>query len=85
MVFSTKNCIIPKGTRIVILNKPPKEATAFHFMCITTKRLNKKLLPDLKQMEMRKEGFGITIFIETFFNYFKLDKNQKIEFTQSAA
>lgn len=80
-----KDCIIPKGTRIVILNSLVKGAMGFHIMPLTSKGLNKKLVPNLKQMEYLKEGYGISVNKEYFKRYFIIDTDQEITFDNADA
>ncbi|MCX5713235.1 MAG: hypothetical protein NT033_00135 [Candidatus Omnitrophica bacterium] len=82
---SQKGCIIPKNTRVVVLNAPVYGALGFYIMPLTSKGLDKRLTPNLKQMEIEKEGFGVTINIEYFKQYFVLDDDQKIVFDNSDA
>lgn len=78
-----RGCIIPKDTRILVLNTPLSGSAGFHIMPIISKGLNKKLVPDLKLMEERKEGFGIIVLIEKFKKYFVFDENQDVKFDNS--
>lgn len=75
-----KDCVIPRGTRAVVLNTPILGAKNFFIMPLTSKGIDKRLVPDLKQMETAKEGFGVSIDIEHFKRYFVLDDDQKIVF-----
>ena len=75
-----KDCIIPKNTRVVVLSAPVYGATGFCIMPLTSKGLDKQLVPNLKQMEIEKEGFGVSVNIEYFKRNFVLDENQTIEF-----
>ena len=76
-----KGCVIPKGTRIVVLNSPPPGATAVHCMCIDTDGLDSSLLPNLRMMEYLKEGFGVTIGLDGLQTDFVLDEDQSVEFS----
>jgi hypothetical protein len=80
-MYSTHtNCVIPKGARVVVLNTPMPEAIGFSIMPLTSKNIDKKLVPNLKQMELHKEGFGVVVNTEYFKKRFVLDDDQKIEF-----
>jgi len=80
-----KGCVIPKDTRVVVLNTPMPEAIGFNIMPLTSKSLDERLVPNLERMELRKEGFGVTVTIEYFKRHFILDGNQKIEFDSTDA
>ena|SRR3989338_1472430 len=79
------NCVIPKGTRVVVLNTPVPEAIGFSIMPLTSKGLDKKLIPNLEQMELHKEGFGVVVNKEYFKRKFILDDNQEIVFDSDDA
>ena len=79
------NCVIPKGTKIVVLNTPVPEAIGFHIMPLTSKGIDKKLIPNLRQMELHKEGFGVVVNKEYFKRRFILDDNQEIKFDSDDA
>lgn len=78
-------CIIPKGTRIIVLNTPMPGALGFYIMPLTSKGLDKKLVPNLKEMELHKEGFGVAVTTGYFKKWFVIDENQKIEFDNKDA
>ncbi len=80
-----KGCVIPKDTRVIVLNSPINGALGFTIMPLISKGLDKRLYPNLKQMEFLKEGFGVSVNIEYFKKYFVLDENQAIEFDNSDA
>lgn len=80
-----EGCVIPKDTRIVVLNTPEWSAKGFDIIPLTSKGLDRRLVPDLKQMEKDKEGFGVTITIEYFKKKFVLDKDQTIAFDNNDA
>lgn len=78
-------CIIPKDTRVVVLHTLRRDAKGFLIMPLTSKNLDKKLVPDLKQMELSKEGFGVLVLTEIFLKYFILDKDQTQNFDNADA
>jgi hypothetical protein len=80
-----RGCIIPKDTRVVILHTLRRGAQGFYIMPLTSKNLDKKLVPDLKQMALNKEGFGVLVLNKNFFKYFILDKNQTLDFDNADA
>ncbi len=80
-----KGCVILKNTRVIALSAPIYGAVGFCIMPLTSKGLDKRLVPNLKQMEIEKEGFGVNINIEYFKSNFVLDENQTIEFDNSDA
>lgn len=81
------NCVIPKDTRIVVLSIPRSDSGAlgFYIMPLTSKGLDKKLVPNLRQMELNKEGFGVIVLFKEFTEYFVLDENQEIVFDNTDA
>jgi hypothetical protein len=81
------NCVIPKNTRVVVLHTPRRDSGAlgFDIMPLTSKGLDKKLVPNLKQMELNKEGFGIIVLFRKFEEYFVLDEDQEIAFDNTDA
>jgi len=80
-----KACIIPKGTKIVVLHTPINGAIVFNIMPLISKGLDERLVPNLKNMETKKEGFGVLVNIEYFKRWFVLDENQKVEFDNKDA
>lgn len=78
-------CIIPKDTRVVVLHTLRRGAKGFLIMPLTSKNLDKKLVPDLKQMEFNKEGFGILVLTKDFLKYFILEKDQTLNFDNADA
>lgn len=77
--------VIPKATRIIVLHAPLPHSEAFSIMPLTKENVNNKLFPNLKEMELRKEGYGINIFINEFLKFFVLDKDQSIVFEDEDA
>ena len=80
-----KGCVIPRNTRVVVLNTPICGALGFNIMPLVSKGLDKRLMPNLEQMKREKEGFGVSVNIEYFKRNFILDKNQTIEFDNTDA
>ena len=75
-----RGCVIPKGRRVVVLNDPVSGASVFGVLILNSKGLSGKLVPNLKQIYQRKEGFAVLVDIRRFLKYFVKDKNRKIIF-----
>lgn len=85
MYSDYSNCVIPNGTRVVVLNTPVPEAIGFYVLPLTSQGIDKRLIPNLRQMELHKDGFGVVVNKEYFKRKFILDDNQKIEFDNEDA
>lgn len=80
-----QGCIIPKGTRVVVLHTLRRDAQGFSIMPLTSKNLDKKLVPDLNQMELHKVGYGILVITKIFLKNFVLEKDQTLNFDNTDA
>jgi hypothetical protein len=80
-----QGCIMPRSTRVVVLNTPRRGANGFYVLPLISRNLDKRLSPDLKQMDLNKEGFGVLVLTNKFLKSFSLDKDQKIDFDNTNA
>ena len=81
MFYGFEGCVIPKGTRVIIISVPiPLLQKFYHIMPLTSKGLDERLLPNIEKMKHEKEGYGVPANKHYFKQYFALDENQEIKF-----
>ena len=75
-----RGCVIPSGTRIIVLQDPPPGAEALHIMPLSSKGIDERLIPNMKKIFDQKTGFGVLLSKKNFLEYFELDINQIMSF-----
>lgn len=62
--------ILPKGTKIVIMNDPPLDANGVEAWPLNYKELEKKIVPKEERELDYYQGYGITLLLEQINNHF---------------
>jgi len=71
---------IPQGTKIVVLNDPPSNATAIHGAPLSYRQLEEKLVPEHECQDPFYGGYGLTIKIADLEAYFSKDTDVTVRF-----
>ena len=79
--YGFEGCVIPKGTRIVIMSTPiPFLQKFYNIMPLTSEGLDKRLFPNIEKMKREKEGYGVPVNTNHLKQWFVLDDDQEIKF-----
>lgn len=56
-------CVLPKGTRVVIMHKPMRGASAVNVRPLNYAQLEQRLVPEAERTAPLYNGYGITLYL----------------------
>ncbi len=78
-------CVLPKGTRVVIMHKPMRGASAVSVRPLNYAQLEQCLVPEAERTAPLYNGYGITIYLTDLARHSRREPRAEVVFDSAEA
>ncbi len=78
-------CVLPKGTRVVIMHKPVWGASAVNVRPLNYAQLEQRLVPEAERTAPLYNGYGIILYLADLARYCRPEPNAEVIFDNAEA